>query len=94
MPSPPTVAQLAQKHGAGFTFRCRPCNRSKVYPGPELVARVGTEETFENLIARTVCPKCRMPVDGTFRTFTFHCTNDPEKDVEAGRKPHGWSGPR
>jgi hypothetical protein len=75
--SAPTVAELARAHGAGFTFRCRPCSRAKLYSGAELVARVGAEETFASLVARTVCPGCRMPIDGTFRTFAFHCTADP-----------------
>jgi hypothetical protein len=92
----PTVAQLAQSHGARFTFQCRPCGGDALaaWTGPQLVAKVGTEETFESLVKRTVCSKCRMPVDGVFRTFTFSCTSDPEKDAEAGMTQHGWSGPR
>jgi rubredoxin len=91
---PPTVAQLAGQYRAGFSFRCRPCNRSKTYAGPDLVARVGTEETWESLKARTVCPVCGMPVDGVFRTFDFHCATDPDMDRKAGLRPRGWSGPR
>lgn len=74
----PTVAALASAPNAAFTFTCRPCNRLKVYRGSELVARVGSEETFESLKARTVCPKCQMPVDGCFRTFEFsRSSGDP-----------------
>jgi hypothetical protein len=94
-PSPsPTVAELAALHGAGFTFMCRPCNRSKTYTGPELVARVGTEETWQSLRARTVCPQCQMPVDGDFRTFDFHSTQYLHKLQQQGLNGGGWSGPK
>lgn len=89
MPSPPTVAQLAQQTKASFTFVCRPCARHKFYYGNELerfLARVPAGETLESLKARMDCPQCGKPIDGVFRTFTFsQGTDDPR---------YGWSGPK
>jgi len=87
--STPTVAALAQSPGASFTFDCRPCGRLKFYHGAELqrfLARVPEGETLVDLKARMICPKCKMPVDGCFRTFEYSCPG--------GGPGHGWSGPK
>jgi hypothetical protein len=84
-----TLADLASKPSASFTFDCRPCRRHKFYHGEDLerfVARFPAEMTFEALRPRLFCPQCKMPVDGVFRTFTFgSATSAPG---------HGWSGPK
>jgi hypothetical protein len=97
MPSPPTIAELAAKHGATLTFDCRPCGRHKFYHGEELaqfVARFPPEMTWEYLKPRTVCPQCRMPVDGVFRTFEFSFTDDLTQWEALGLTPRGRRGPR
>jgi hypothetical protein len=90
MPSPPTVAELASKHRAGFTFDCKPCGRHRLWGAAELVAKVGTEETWESLKGRTICPGCNMPIDGVFRTFEFHCATDPAEWKQLGLGDGGW----
>lgn len=87
--SPPTVAALASAPQASFTFNCRPCGRHKFYHGDELsrfLARVPEGETLVSLKARMICPKCRMPLDGTFRTFDYSAGTD--------QPGYGWSGPK
>jgi hypothetical protein len=87
---PPTVAGLAAMHRAGFSFRCRPCNRFRLWEAAELVAAVGIEETWESLRARTICPGCKMPIDGAFRFFEFYCCNDPAEWARLGLGDGGW----
>lgn len=87
---PPTVAELASAHGARFSFWCRPCPASAYWSGPELLAKVGDQETFEGLKRRTICPRCRMPVDGVFRMFDFSCTTDPAEWARLGLGAGGW----
>lgn len=85
---PPTLADLTRQPGASLTFDCRPCGRHTFYYGEKLarfMARVPAGETLDSLKARMVCPQCKMPIDGVFRTFTFSRGSGDER--------HGWSGP-
>lgn len=89
-----TLAELAAKYGSRFHFTCQPCRYTVSFSGSEIVARYPGTVLFKHFQRHVVCGKCRMPVDGDFRTMEFSCTTDPAEAARMGHTPHGWSGPR
>jgi hypothetical protein len=82
MPSPSLAYFVGLR--ARYSFTCKPCGRSEQGDVGDLAVIYGEEMTFENVKKRATCRRCRMPVDGHFRTL--------ELGWPAGMG--GWSGPR
>lgn len=66
-----SLGELAARPGARFHFHCKPCGYPVSFSGAEIVARYPPGVLFKHFQRHVICGRCRMPVDGDFRTLEF-----------------------